>query len=310
MSERSEGLIRVEAAGEDVAALLRRAAHRTQFVRRVTIEADPGFTGFSEDDEEVLRAVGDNDQWPAAVRPELIVSNEEARAVRARNILEVYLPDQVAGRRVLDLGCGMGHVPVAAADLGARVAVGYDPAGGWACPRRPNLVLTDDWGQAAGAGPFDSILLYDVLDHCDDPVGVLRQAAEVLAPSGEVFVRFHPWCGRHGGHLYRSVNKAYLHYFLSEDGGRLLSPDYPRQKVIHPLKTYRQWITEAGLVGVRTDQPEVDQPEPFFLAHRPIIQRHWVGSPDPRFSGGGVFPTQAMSVSFLDCVLGRSVTSS
>jgi SAM-dependent methyltransferase len=193
---------------------------------------------------------------------------------------------------------------VAAAEEGAAVAVGYDPTPRWGEIERAGLVLTDSWADVTAQRPYQTVFLYDVLDHADDPVGLLRQTAEVLAPGGTILIRFHPWCGRHGGHLYRAANKAYLHLFLSDAAGRALDDDFPCQKVIQPLKTYRRWVEQAGLRMLKPEVPQIDAPEPFFLAQREAIARHWVGCDHEQYATG-TFPTQPLSISFLDCVVGR-----
>jgi 2-polyprenyl-3-methyl-5-hydroxy-6-metoxy-1,4-benzoquinol methylase len=99
------------------------------------------------------------------------------------------------GANVLDLGCGDGDV---AAELAARgnQIVGVDRA---AEPRRRKVMkayfqtsLENGLGpldaRLATHGPFDIIVLADVLEHLSDPVSLLRECSRYLKPGGCVIV--------------------------------------------------------------------------------------------------------------------------
>lgn len=108
-----------------------------------------------------------------------------------------YLRGRVAGRDLLDFGCGHGDVALAVAAVGARRVVGVDtdeqlvaaarariPAG------RDVMFLTlDEFGEAE-LEPFDFVLLADVTEHLGD--AELRELLEtirrVLRPDGEIVI--------------------------------------------------------------------------------------------------------------------------
>ncbi|MEZ5559113.1 MAG: 50S ribosomal protein L11 methyltransferase [Pseudomonadales bacterium] len=92
-------------------------------------------------------------------------------------------PDWVRNRSVLDLGSGSGVVAIAAALAGARrvVACDNDPmalqaTAANAAANGVKLDLSDDLEQAGAAGPYDLLLMADVL-YDRSNLGLLQQAA-------------------------------------------------------------------------------------------------------------------------------------
>jgi 2-polyprenyl-3-methyl-5-hydroxy-6-metoxy-1,4-benzoquinol methylase len=102
--------------------------------------------------------------------------------------------------RVLDLGCGEGHLTAALADLGARVA-GVDVSQA-ALERARAAHPTLDFQSPSPEGrlPFgdavcDVIVCLNVLQHVADTQLFLSEARRVLAPGGRLCVAV-PWHGR------------------------------------------------------------------------------------------------------------------
>ncbi|GGN60914.1 SAM-dependent methyltransferase [Actinoplanes lobatus] len=101
------------------------------------------------------------------------------------------------GARVLDLGCGMGHSSVAMARAYPAITVhGVDldehsinearrVAAGAEVADRVDFTTGD---AVAAAGTYDLITVFEALHDMGDPVGVLRNARELLAPGGSVFI--------------------------------------------------------------------------------------------------------------------------
>jgi SAM-dependent methyltransferase len=121
-----------------------------------------------------------------------------ARARLIRSALRWCVPD-LARRALFDIGCGSGGL------LASLQATGVPLAG--ACDAYPEslelvrrridttLVLVDE-GPLPPLGPGQSLLgLFDVLEHMDDDVAVLRFLASVLSPGGVLVltVPAHPF---------------------------------------------------------------------------------------------------------------------
>lgn len=135
----------------------------------------------------------------------------------------------VAGRRLLDYGCGHGMAGVLLAELGAEV-IAFDLAGGYvaeaAARAEVNRVATRWMGvQAAGErlpfadASFDRVWAHAILHHVDLPTAA-AELCRVLRPGGWV-VAAEPWGGNpllawarrrwHYPHKDRSADEEPLH---------------------------------------------------------------------------------------------------
>ena len=185
------------------------------------------------------------DNWPLAVDPGLICDKSaESQIDRMKSILTIIVRENLSGKNFLDFGCGDGYSNVVAKEMGA-IPMGYDIVKSDAWGDNPDL--TTDWSMIAQK-QFNVILLYDVLDHCEDPIDVLNKCKSVMG-SGRIYCRTHPFCSRHGGHLYLTLNKAYAHLLLDDQElAEANSPlVMPMQRVLYPIKTYTAWFGQAGL---------------------------------------------------------------
>jgi len=291
---------------QQILGLIRSVLVQVDLVHELTLEVNDLFQIILElEDENKITEILNNDHWPAAIDSSQIVKTDEDKSIRAEGIIYLFLNNVVKDIRFLDFGCGDGFVAKHAADQGAKVSVGYDLLWDekWSSfPRMDNLKFLTDFSEVQAQGPYDSILFYDVLDHCADPVDVLVKAKSVLAEGGHVYARCHPWCSRHGGHIYRSLNKAYAHLFLKDAAVAKLSNNrHPVQKIIHPLHSYNTWFQAAGFRTVTTDIVK-EEPEPFFAApgRAEVIKAWWKTSWDSNLASGNVFPSFQMSQQFVD----------
>lgn len=253
--------------------------------------------------------------WPEAVDPILLVQSEEDKKLRADSIVFLFLGDNQKEISFLDVGCDEGHVANLVANSGAKISVGYDIKNDnhWKKNNfsHSNLFFSGDFSEIKNKGLYDKILMYDVLDHVDDPIETLKSISTLLSPNGEISVRCHPWCSKHGGHLYRTKNKAYLHLVLTDEEISVLIGDEKPifvNKVIHPLDTYSKWFSSAGLKVSSRDL--VADEVPSFFSDNPIvsgrIKRNWKNSPVPRLANGIEFPFFQMKQLFVDYKLIRT----
>ncbi|MGR8920695.1 MAG: tRNA 5-methoxyuridine(34)/uridine 5-oxyacetic acid(34) synthase CmoB [Gammaproteobacteria bacterium] len=153
--------------------------------------------------------------------------------------------EPLAGRRVLDVGCGNGYYAWRMLDAGAAVVVGLDPAP--LClaqfeavrryvPRAPAAVLP--LGSAALARPlaaFDTVFSMGVLYHRRDPARHLEELRRAMSPGGELVLETLV-LDRHGEALL-------------EPAGR-----YARMRNVHAIPApavVERWLREAGFLVPR-----------------------------------------------------------
>lgn len=231
----------------------------------------------NETEFNILRSLLESKEWPEAVFSVQIADEdlESDKMERAEGIADILLPP-FAKKKFLDFGCGEGHVAKYISGE-ASLAVGYDIRKGasqfeWE-NKKEGLLLTTEFEKVKAEGPFDIILIYDVLDHCrENPEEILLKAKSVLSEEGKIYLRCHPWTGRHGGHAYRKINKAFVHLVFNEaelsELGVVL--DY-NKKVLFPIGFHNTAIEKAGLQ--RESEPEVDAQEvEIFFEENPIVR--------------------------------------
>jgi SAM-dependent methyltransferase len=115
---------------------------------------------------------------------------------------------ELAGRSVLEVGCGYGGVLAGLSErrrLGEAVGIDVDPemieAGRRRCPAGVRLEV-GDFLRREPARSFDVVLLRDVLEHIVDVEGALRRARALLRPQGALYVSFAPFYSPFGGHQH------------------------------------------------------------------------------------------------------------
>jgi 2-polyprenyl-6-hydroxyphenyl methylase/3-demethylubiquinone-9 3-methyltransferase len=109
---------------------------------------------------------------------------------RLEVLIDQFLPpDDVAGRSVLDVGCGLGHfserlaargADVTACDLGEDLVRRTIERAGCRGVQADCLMLTDVFGPES----FDAVVSSECIEHTPDPQEALRQMAAVLKPGG------------------------------------------------------------------------------------------------------------------------------
>ena len=277
-------------------------------------------------DEEFTLLAGylQDPNWPTAVESSLICDqqSEAEKFDRAEGILDMVVTKPIKNAKFLDFGCGQGHVAEKALAQNCKLTVGYDiEAQNWDKRKLDEkLLLTTDWAEAKKSGPYDIVLVYDVLDHivtptykivdCHNPpneiVEIFKAIKSVTAPAGTIYVRCHPWTSRHGSHLYQKINKAFLQLvFTDEELIKIGATETTLaiQKITHPLDTYSKIFSLAGFRNIRENARLTEPVEAFFERNPLIVKRikqNWATSPDNELRVGNKFPIWQMEMQFLD----------
>lgn len=90
--------------------------------------------------------------------------------------------------RVLDYGCGTGGMMEMMQPLGDVHGCDASPAALEFCRRRGLKNLLDTSDVMDGHGQYDLVTMLDVLEHVDDPAGLLSGIREMLAPGGCIVI--------------------------------------------------------------------------------------------------------------------------
>lgn len=236
-----------------------------------------------------------SDTWPAAVMPELLCRQncEDDKVCRAEAIVAELA--SLEGLTFLDFGCGEGHCAREALKRGAKKVMAYDlvpqqwPADG--------VSYSSAWETVQEFGPYDVILLHDVIDHSPErPEEVFRKIKGVRSGNGPVYARFHPWCSRHGTHAYHKVNKAFVHLIFKDEELKELGVEFfATQKFHRPVDLYRKLVVEAGF-KIEYQNVLKKPVEEFFMNNDFIkerLQKIFVGK----------IPTDDLQLEFVDMVL-------
>lgn len=267
---------------------------------------------------EVPKALVDllnSSQWPPAVDPSLIcdTSSDQDKEDRAEGILDLIIDVSLENLKFLDYGCGEGHVVNRSQTHKTKMSVGYDikKYDKWDKWTLNNAVLTDDWTKAKSFGPYNIVLMYDVIDHMlestDEIIHRLTEIKQILAPNGKVYVRNHPYCSRHGTHLYHQVNKAFAHLVFSDEELEALGYKSDKvRKTIHPIGEYKHIFNNAGFKIHNGPTVIREGVEKFFIQNQAVserIKRSYKDSPEGPLKTGQQFPTFQLEQQFVDYVL-------
>lgn len=136
------------------------------------------------------------------------------RALQARKLIETLSP-YAMGKKLLDVGAGAGILVEEAASLGYD-AVGVEPSR-WLAERAKERGLNVIHGTLPhpdATGPFDVVTMIDVVEHVPDPIAVLRDLRDVLAPGGIAAV-VTPDVGSMAARL---LGKKWWHYRIAHIG--------------------------------------------------------------------------------------------
>lgn len=255
-------------------------------------------------------------EWPHAVDPSLIcdITSDQDKEDRAEGILDLIIDVHLENLKFLDFGCGEGHVINRCRIQKPKMAVGFDikTSERWEkWEKTSNLMFTDNWTDVKNFGPYNIVLMYDVIDHMIMPdhelIAKLKELKGMLAVNGRIYLRAHPWASRHGTHLYHQINKAFAHMVFTKDELETLGYKQDEvRKVMTPLMTYERLFKSAGLKITNGPHQIKEGVEQFFINNPAIanrIKEHYKNSDREDLRNGTRFPSGPMEIQFIDYIL-------
>lgn len=197
---------------------------------------------------------------PADLEQTYRATDDPGYYANARGELVAQLPRPLG--RVLDVGCGAGEVGRSLRAAGADAVVGVEINPDAADAARTHLdevhigdaeTLIHD---GVLAGPFDTIVLYDVLEHLVDPAALLAELTPLAAS---------------GAHVHVSVPNA-RHFSLMRD--LVLRGTFGYTDWGHRDRTHLRWFTRRDIEAlVREGGWVVEQVQPSILGRNQIVDR-------------------------------------
>ncbi len=137
---------------------------------------------------------------------------------------------EIAGRDILDFGCGTGELCSLLATYGPRSVLGLDKSAD--AVRQAGLSIIDEevskgclpqfaCNEDQDRLPFDDqsidlICCFDVVEHIANVQAVAREWRRVLRPRGRVWIWWSPWRGPYGHHLESLIPLPWIHLLLPE----------------------------------------------------------------------------------------------
>jgi len=121
----------------------------------------------------------------------------------------------IAGKTVIDFGCGEGHECVELARRGARKVIGVDIRNDY-LDRARNLARYHGVADVCEFAQHpqdkaDLVISLDAFEHFDNPVEILSVMQGLLKPEGAIRISFGPtWYHPLGGHLFSVFPWAHL----------------------------------------------------------------------------------------------------
>ena len=148
-----------------------------------------------------------------------------------RTFAERFLAGNPSGFRHLEVGPGHGlYLYLAAGDAKCRAATGWDVSdtsvsetrtalAKLGAPGHARVERRDVLGDLSGLGPFDSVVVSEVLEHLEDPARALVNLGRVMAPGGRIFVNM-PVNSPAPDHIYLLESPEQVSGLVTENGFR------------------------------------------------------------------------------------------
>lgn len=133
--------------------------------------------------------------------------------------------DKIAGKTILDFGCGMGFQSIVMAMNGAKYVLGIDINQialnkGRCLAKSVDLdtkVEFNDRLDDHHLGAFDMVISQNSMEHFGDPVGILMKMKSALRRDGVICVTFMPpWYAPYGSHMHFFTKVPWVNILFSE----------------------------------------------------------------------------------------------
>lgn len=159
---------------------------------------------------------------------EALRSTEKYDAYRAQQIQRVTTAAdaygvKIRGQRLLDLGCAEGALTAEFVKHGAEHVIGVDIDDGLIKKARENcadlpaeFLLSQPTGLPVADATVDTIVSFDVFEHVNRPVSLLRECLRVLKPGGQMLIGTWGWHNPFAPHLWATMPVPWAHVFFSE----------------------------------------------------------------------------------------------
>ena len=188
-------------------------------------------------DADLSDRVGPNDERfvPGTADGELIEVEHLARYRWAGQL--------VAGRTVLDAGCGVGYGSAMLARAGAGEVVGLDlsaraiEAAREAAPANASFVVGDVHALPFAAGRFELVVCFEVIEHVESQDDVIAELARVLAPGGVLAI------SSPNRDVYPAGNPHHLHEYVPEELRSAVAAHFDHVQ----LRRQHAWLASAVL---------------------------------------------------------------
>lgn len=184
------------------------------------------------------------------------------------------------GLRLLDFGCGTGHFVQKLVDEGAE-AVGLDLVReyfpmpeGWG---RGRLVQGDVQHLPFAENTFDAVFALDVLEHCGDFEGGVREIHRVLKPGGQIVSTLpamnvlYSQLDELQGHERRFYRREVR--IVLEHNGFAVDRNTYLYSYLLPAAVYRKWLYQ--LFPIPASQSELDLYRSFVPPRREVSAALW-----------------------------------
>lgn len=161
-----------------------------------------------------------NQQWadkpivpaPRAHRdPDALTTQARQRLTQLAKVVDIR------GKRVLEIGCGRGHLSRLLADEHDCHAEGIDVVKYDEWDNEPRYHHGDIADPPPGLGTYDVIVSFVVWEHITHPYTALEQQRRLLAEDGTAYVYANLHRGPLASHRYRDVYFPWPHLLFPED---------------------------------------------------------------------------------------------